>query len=168
MKKILSGGKIGIPALILCLLFFNVGLAADKGQEGTALDALKLTYGPDTNGPEHFWPGDSLKDVFLKYWKTRLSKNWEEARVMEAPYFQEMTRANRYRLYIAGGIKREWTELKLVQFNWEEEQLCRIKMELYFRSENGRIEKAYLADWWVKAGGEWYHVIRDGFFFAGV
>jgi len=177
VKKILSGGKTGIRALILCLLFFNVGLAAgDKEQERTNQETMKLTdglevkliYGPDTNGPEHFWPGGSLKDLFLKYWKARLSKNWEEAREMEAPYFQEMTTAGRYRMYISGGKKQEWAELKLVQFNWEEEQLCRIKMVLYFRLENGRVKKVHLSDRWVKAEGNWYHVIRDGFFFPGV
>jgi hypothetical protein len=36
------------------------------------------------------------------------------------------------------------------------------------RLPDGQIKEVPLADWWVKASGEWYHVIRDLLFFPGV
>ncbi len=66
----------------------------------------------------------ALEKVFLAYWNARLSRNWEEARKMEAPYFQEMTTPSRYKVYLTAGRKNQVKELQLLQFNWEEEQLC--------------------------------------------
>ena len=87
---------------------------------------------------------------------------------MEAPYFQEMTAPSRYKVYLTAGRKNQVKELQLLQFNWEEEQLCAISMVLQIQQNGGKIKKVHLSDYWVKAGNEWYHVIKDAFFFPGV
>jgi len=79
-----------------------------------------------------------------------------------------MTDPIRYKMYLTSGKKRKVIELQLEEFAWEEKQLCRIKMVLHLQLGDGKVEKVYVSDWWVKAGGEWYHVLRDPFFFPGV
>ena len=66
-------------ALLLSMIFCNTGLAAeDNVSDGsTAQNAIKVVYGPDSNGPSHFWPDSALENVFLAYWKARLSWDWE-------------------------------------------------------------------------------------------
>jgi hypothetical protein len=125
-------------------------------------------YGPDSNGPSHFWPDDALEKVFLSYWNARLSWNWEEARKMEAPYFQEMTPPSRYKVYLTAGRRNQVKEIGLLQFNWEDEQLCTISTVLQIQQNDGKIKEVHLSDYWVKAGSKWYHVIKDSFFFPGV
>ena len=168
LKKISNILRTGHLVLLLSLIICGVGLAAEVEKGTTDQTEINMVYGPETNGPEHFWPDSSLKEIFLIYWKARLSRDWQEARKIEAPYFQEMTRPGRYRVYMTGPKKDELIEMQLLQFSWEEKNLCKIGMELKFRLANGRMEKVYLDEWWVKAGGEWYHVVRDDFFFPEV
>ena len=77
MKKILSAIGAGIVVLLLFYDLLRLGIRG-RGQSpdgSTAQNAIKVVYGPDSNGPSHFWPdkrfGESLsclleREAFLE------------------------------------------------------------------------------------------------------
>jgi len=85
VEKIPNVIKTGVLALLFSVILFGVALAAkDEMPDVAAKETMNVTYGLDSNGPGNFWPDNSLKEVFLRYWKANLSSNWEEAQKLSA------------------------------------------------------------------------------------
>jgi len=163
MRRVLTTLYV-IAAACLCLALLGASPGLDKGRKGE----INLTYSPDAGAPDRYWPDPGLKDAFTRYWATRFAGDWKAARKLEAPYFQEMTEPRRYGVYMEGSVKNKLIEMKLGPIAWETDHLYKIACVTKLKLENGKEQVVHLQDLWVRAGGRWYHVIRDNFFFRGV
>lgn len=158
---------------LILTIFICVGLSfagCIKNKEDKKQDVplgAKLIYAKENMSisPESFWTDKALKDAFANYWLLRLSKKIDQAFKLEAPYFQEMANFQRYRTFL-DGTKDDLVEIELKDRIQVTERFVVIKciVRLNTNSAEG-IKNVPIADYWVYAGGKWYHVLIDKLIF---
>lgn len=116
--------------------------------------------------------GDRLRDheqllaSFNHYWSVRAGNDAKASFNLEAPYVQEMTSFNRYRLYAAArGRNIRLVKVEILSLDWEQPFYCLINCRLVYKAENGRKVVRNLRDRWVLAAGRWSHVLKNPMFF---
>ena len=125
-----------------------------------------ITYSLDAGaGPDQLWPDDRLREVFARYWSLRFSNQSQEAFKLEAPYFQEMVEAARYRIYVSGPARNELINIEVRDLVQITAYCVEITMVAHIKIQNEKKKEMVLHDRWVNAGGQWYHILRDPIFF---
>jgi hypothetical protein len=109
---------------------------------------------------------DGLLASFDQYWTVRARKEAEASFKLEAPYIQEMTSFNRYRLYmIALNRNVKLVEVEILDMKCEQPFYCTVSCRLVYAAADGRREERNLRDYWVLADGRWSHVLRNPMIF---
>lgn len=109
---------------------------------------------------------DGLLASFNQYWTVRAGKDAEAAFKLEAPYVQEMTSLNRYRLYAASlSRKTRLVDVEVLDMQCEQPFCCCINCRLVFKADDGREVVRNLRDCWVLAAGRWSHVLKNPMIF---
>ena len=116
-------------------------------------------------GPDQLWPDDRLREIFASYWSLRFSGQSQEAFKLEAPYFQEIVEAARYRIYVKGPARNELINIEVRDLVQITAYCVEITMVAHIKIQNDKKKEMVLHDRWVNAGEQWYHILRDPIFF---
>ena len=109
---------------------------------------------------DFYWSDPALKDAFMRYWTLRSKGSYEKTLKLEAPYLQEIVPMALYKSYVAPeGTKVKGVNLSHVEC--EEDNHCYVALKLLVMKDGKEGKEVPLRDEWVKAGGRWYHVIKD-------
>ena len=146
--------------------FYGYGYAMGRAEKITKADIIVYSKNIN-NAPEALWPDETMKEAFRCYWQIRFEGRWQETFLLEAPYFQEMTPENRYRMYIENTRKNTLIRIQVEDVKKEGEYLYMVRCVVFFKRSDGTEKNAHLQDRWVFAGGKYFHVIDDNLFFPG-
>lgn len=111
-------------------------------------------------------PKDGLLASFNQYWTVRATKEPHASFKLEAPYIQEMTSFNRYRLYVeALSRNARLVDVEILDLQCEQPFYCTVSCRLVYETAKGRKEERKLRDFWVLAAGRWSHVLHNPMIF---
>ncbi len=168
MKQLMKFQNIAALFLSIAVLLQVLGCAALTGTERNR-DAAEFTYSDDLQEKRHdAWPDNALRKAFEDYWTLRFGGEVQTIFEMEAPYVQYMVEPEKYKWYVKGAKLNDLQEIKISNFEKHTDYYYTVHFTSRFVMENGEEKEVYRKDEWVKAGGEWYHVLRDFLMFQNI
>jgi hypothetical protein len=116
-------------------------------------------------GIDGFWSDGNLKQAFISYWNQRYSDKWKDAYSKEAPYFREIINRNQYENVIKGAVSNHIEGIEIEKIQRVTADLYEIHFMLKLITSKNEKNELFFKDQWVRAGGDWYHVMKDPFLF---
>lgn len=155
--------KICAGLAVLALIGIGMGCGT-LGNRGPSIDVIYTKNAMDKGGPD-IWPEKSLRNAFSRYWALRFEGDIDAMWEMEAPYIQEMADPDRYHEYMRNTGRNKLKDIEMIDIVQKNDYLAEIQVNVYVEKRNDDTEEVYLKDEWVKAGGQWYHLLRDKLLF---
>ena len=151
--------------LLFFSLFLSLVFLGCTGVQTTTPESANITYHLDgTKAQGISWPDEALQEVFKQYWSSRLRGAVETIWPMEAPYFREMVDKNKYEAFVNAYAPSELTGIEIWSIEPETDHLVMIRCEISY-AKNGKSEKFFIGDRWVRVGDKWYHIVHDPILF---
>lgn len=110
-----------------------------------------------------------LRQRYVAYWQARARHAHKESFSLEAPYFQETVSFAYYETYLKLFEKAKLQSIRPCSVVCKKPFSCYVDTKVvYHGTSNAESNIRELLDYWVQAGGKWWHVVRDPLVFSGL
>ncbi|MDA3894689.1 MAG: hypothetical protein PF482_00935 [Desulfobacteraceae bacterium] len=170
-KSILNLKTMRISYFKLTLLFFYITFPviisgcsthASLGGPSPSRCGITIDYAEDT---ENQWPDQKLEDAFCKYWTLRYTGNIQQTYSMEAPQFKDQVSIEKYELYVRRTKNNTLEKIVINDVGKKSSDLTHIDCNFFLKTKSDNGPSSSIRDKWIRIEGEWFHAMRDPFFF---
>jgi len=127
------------------------------------LSSLACSHGgPKVEGKELFEKVPSLYNRFVEYWRARAFLDADKSFSLEAPYIQLVYNRGNYKGFVNWFKNSELVAIKVERVVCEKEFYCCVDMKMVYKVKKDNRQEVFDGhDCWVKAGGVWWHNMRN-------
>lgn len=158
--------RLWIHDIVLYISFIallsSISGCATLSLNGGNKDSAEIVYSKELqDAKDTRWPDKALRQTFEDYWLLRFGGEVQKIFSMEAPYVQFMVEPDRYEQYAQGAKQNDLKVIQISGIDKITEYNYTVHFTSRFVTKTGEEKEVYRNDEWVKAGGNWYHVLRD-------
>ena len=125
---------------------------------------MPIVYAPDVKS-ETIWTDRKLEDTFCRYWNLRFEGKISQTYAMEAPQFREQFTIDQYANYVKRTKENILKKMTIKGAGKDKNSITYLDYDLVIIARKNKEMSSSIRDKWIQVDGNWFHAIRDPFFF---